>query len=71
MNNNEEVGVLERDSSLHGINFDQRAKDGFNVKSDALSKRTGGMICPKCGGNHVLIQTIQENQGSISVSKTK
>ena len=37
MNNNEEVGVLERDSSLHGTDFDQRAKDGFNVKSDALS----------------------------------
>ncbi len=71
MNNNEEVGVLERDSSLHGTNFDQRAKDGFNLKPGVLSKPAGGMVCPKCGGNHVLIQTIQKNQGSISVSKTK
>ena len=32
---------------------------------------TQGMKCPRCGGNNVAIQTIQENLGGQTVSKTK
>lgn len=71
MNNNEEVEVFERGNSLHSTYFDQRAQGTQNLKPDLSLNQTGGMVCPKCGGNHVLIQTIQENQGSTSVSKTK
>lgn len=34
-------------------------------------QRSGGMTCPKCGGNNVNVQVVQENRGGTTITKTK
>ena len=49
-----------KDLNLNDVEFED--EDDYNPKR---------IVCPHCHSNNVFIQTVQENRGSVSVSKTK
>ena len=70
---------IERISPREFIAISDLEEDNIKNASPQRSMQTQskafkaypGIVCPRCGSNNITIETIQENRGSTTVSRTK